>query len=415
MSEQMRKYINLIAILGIIAFFSCSSPSGSGDVFTPGSGTREDPFKVYNVTTLERVGKETTVDGWNLSAHYLQTAHITLPELVSGNNWVRIGTDAEPFTGSYDGGGFTIVNLCIDDDTPGESQGMFGCISGDAIYYGVIKNLGLVGGIISGGGDTGGIVGLNDGSMVSHCFTTGDITGSGYVGGIAGINRRNSTGTNSGTVQNCYTTGNIKSTSNCQAGGIVGQNYSSLSVGAMVQNCYTTGNVTTSGTGGGGGVAGNNSWSTVQYCYAAGNVIIAPSWAGGIVGVGSGSGSTAPVVQNCAAVNESIMGGFASSNMGRIGPYTVGAAGNSRNNYGREPITMLDRLNNPYTPSPGLTTIDGEDISAAEWGDPDWWTNNGNWYNAGWNPNIWDFSVVDGINLPILKNMPGGIQNPRVK
>ena len=407
------KHKTLLLLLSILFFASCSSPSGGGDVFTPGSGTREDPFKVYNIATLERVGKETTTDGWNLSAHYLQTAHITLPEPVSGNNWVRIGTETEPFTGSYNGGGYTIINLCIDDTT--ESQGMFGCISGDAIYYGVVKNLGLVGGVINGGGNTGGIVGLNDGGMVTNCFTTGNVTGTAWTGGIAGINRRNSTGTNSGTVQNCYTTGTVASTSNnYRAGGIVGQNYSSLTVGAIVQNCYTTGNVTMLGTGGGGGVAGDNSCSTLQYCYAAGSVIIEPSWAGGIVGVGYGSGPTAPVVQNCVAVNESIMGGYASSNMGRIGPYGIGSAGNSRNNYGREPITMLDRLNNPYTPSPGLTTKDGEDISAAEWGDPSWWTNSGNWYNAGWNTNIWDFSVVDGVNLPILKNMPGGTQNPRV-
>lgn len=101
-----------------------------------------------DVTTLRNVGSGT--DGWTLYAHYRQTADI---DLASVSNWTPIGTDAAPFTGSYDGNGFTISNLKINAPTE-DYQGLFGELSSGA----VVKNVGVVNCTIIGNDVVGGVV-----------------------------------------------------------------------------------------------------------------------------------------------------------------------------------------------------------------------------------------------------------------
>ena len=74
----------------------------------------------------------------NLSQSYLQTA----PVIDLGNCvWSPLGVTSAPFTGTYDGGGNTIVNLytATTSSSPTEPQGMFGAIRSPA----TIKNLTL--------------------------------------------------------------------------------------------------------------------------------------------------------------------------------------------------------------------------------------------------------------------------------
>jgi len=93
-------------------------------VVDPGTGVLEDPFIVYNVATLQKVGAGT--DGWTLEAHYRQMGNIDL----SGIDWMPIGpNETEPFAGTYNGGGFNIENLTINNST-GDYQGLFGFVSG---------------------------------------------------------------------------------------------------------------------------------------------------------------------------------------------------------------------------------------------------------------------------------------------
>ena len=185
--------------------------------------TADTAFKVYDVETLNRVGKGTGdwTGDWSLSAYYEQTADIILPPVGAGeSNWTAIGNGSNRFFGTYDGGGCTISNLTI--NVISGNQGMFSYID----TGGVVKNVGLVGGSVSVDNYVGGVVGLNSGT-VQNCYTTGNVSSrqSHSTGGVAGLNY--------GTVQNCYTTGNVSSGSGSTQyiGGVVGRNY------GTVQNC----------------------------------------------------------------------------------------------------------------------------------------------------------------------------------
>ena len=186
--------------------------------FVDPPGTEGNPFLVNNVTDLLRVGREGAnppgYTDWTLSAHYKQTANITLPSVVAGqSNWNRIGTynPTGQFTGTYNGDGYTITGLTIDSTS--DYQGMFGYIGSG----GRVENLGLIGVTITGAQNIGGIAGYNDGranGTIGNCYVSGSVTGTSSVGGIVGDNYN-------GYILNCYATGDVTGTDN--VGGIAGR------------------------------------------------------------------------------------------------------------------------------------------------------------------------------------------------
>ena len=64
-------------------------------------------YLVFDETQLRAIGK----DGHGLDRNYLQQADIEL----SSDEWVPIGTENEPFKGSYNGNGFEIKGLTMTD------------------------------------------------------------------------------------------------------------------------------------------------------------------------------------------------------------------------------------------------------------------------------------------------------------
>ena len=226
-----------------------------------GDGTETNPFPVYDVDTLRKVGSGT--DGWSLNKHYRQVQDITLN--YSGN-WEPIGSSSNQFTGSFDGNGFIISNLNI--NRTATYQGLFGYIG----TGGVVKNIGLVNVNIKGGNYTGGVSGYSNG-MIQNCYVTGSVNGSAYTGGVAGFNN--------GTMQNCYGISSVSGSSS--VGGIAGQNNS------IVQNCYATGSISGS-SGNIGGVVGNG--GTVRNCVALNPSVTTAgnnTTVGRVLGTGSGS------------------------------------------------------------------------------------------------------------------------------
>ena len=126
----------------------------------PPDGTEGNPFIVNDETTLKKVGSGT--DGWELSSYYRQTANITLT-----GNWTPIGNSTTRFTGTYDGGGYSITNLAI-PSAIADHEGMFGYIGN----VGVVKNVTLINVSISAtGAYRGGIAGRNDGTIVPAHYT----------------------------------------------------------------------------------------------------------------------------------------------------------------------------------------------------------------------------------------------------
>jgi len=419
-----------------------------------GSGTSGDPFKVYDVATLQKVG--TGTDGWSLSVYYEQVRHINLSSV---SNWTAIGTQSVKFIGNYDGGGYTISNLTI-NSTSAAFQGLFGHISDSS----KVINVGLVNCNIKAYHRIGGVVGFNNGATVENCYTTGSVSGNIIIGGVVGYN------VGSGSkVENCYSTANVKGTEgNTSVGGVVGSNEGAIEncysrgtvsgvdqVGGVVglnkgnvKNCYATSNV--SGTGVYvGGVAGESS-DFMENCYATGNVS-GTIQVGGVVGV---SRSTSAVLQNCYATGNVSgtrqVGGVIGYNNGNVkncyatgnvsdteeqfggvagcnpnlntvqnsvalnpnisGPTDVGRVayntGTLKDNYGRSDMT---KNNNAGGWTSNATGVDGANITSANWNLESWWT------GVGFSTTYWDFSDISTARGPTLKNMPGGVQNPVIK
>ncbi|MEG1825486.1 MAG: Ig-like domain-containing protein, partial [Cloacibacillus sp.] len=154
---------------------------------------------------------------------------------LSAGEWTAIGTYAQPFKGTFNGGGHAITGLYI-NEAGADYQGLFGQIGS----MGAVKGIRLSG-CVTGGDFVGGVAGYNKG-VVTNCTMTGSVNGtSGGVGGVAGEN--------DGAVTNCTMTGSVNGTSDV-GGGVAGHNY------GAVTNCTMTGSV--NGTKEVGGVAGWN-------------------------------------------------------------------------------------------------------------------------------------------------------------
>lgn len=201
----------------------------------------------------------------------------------TSNIWTPIGTEASPFTGTFDGGEYRISGIYI-SDTEKDMSGLFGMIGAG----GVVKNIFIETSKIYGYSHIGMIAGQNNGT-IQNCFNYGTLQATYYSGGIAGVNE--------GTIQNC---GNIgEELGSNYSGGITGSNNST----GVVNSCFNMGYVT--GVQRTGGIIGNNN-GKIQYCYNAGTVSGGAS-VGGLVGY----------------QNSSVSGGFtACYNMGRVSGLT---------------------------------------------------------------------------------------------
>jgi filamentous hemagglutinin family protein len=184
----------------------------------------------------------------NLAGRYAQGTNINA-SVTSGWNG-GLGFDpignyvaGQEFTGVFDGLGRTISGLFI--KRPLESfLGLFGSAT-DAVAA-TIANVGLVNVSITGGFQTGGLLGRVSGT-VSNCYVTGTVTGtSDYVGGLVGLN--------AGSVSDSYSTATVNGNiyGSTYVGGLVGR----LDTGGSITNSYSTGVVT--GFASVGGLVGYN-------------------------------------------------------------------------------------------------------------------------------------------------------------
>ena len=192
--------------------------------------------------------------------------------------WTPIGTNTDPFTGTFDGGGYTISGLYIDGNT--NNVGLFGCIGTNGTATGTVKNVTLADSYVRGNEFVSGICGWNKGGTLQDCHNTGTVSGTTNVGGVCGKN-------DSGTVDGCYNSGTVSA--GFFVGGVCGINNN----GSTLKNSYNTGKVSCTNEDV-GGVCGWNDASTVQGCYSTGTVSGTTN-VGGVCGMNSGKGT----VQEC--------------------------------------------------------------------------------------------------------------------
>jgi hypothetical protein len=170
------------------------------------------------------------------------------------------GTNATRFTGKFDGLGHTISNLAINRLST-DYVGLFGYALTTEI-----KNVGLIGGSVSGRNKVGGLLGYNDSGSVSNSYSTGAVSGVSNVGGLVGENVA--------TINASYSTATVHGSGN-YVGGLVGGS-------GVINNSYSTGSVT--GNSYVGGLAGG--FVTVNNSYSTGNVTGILNY-GGLVGGGT--------------------------------------------------------------------------------------------------------------------------------
>ncbi|MCL2845720.1 MAG: hypothetical protein FWE23_09795, partial [Chitinivibrionia bacterium] len=196
---------------------------------------------------------------------------------LENKEWVPIGAGTGRFRGTFNGNGYTIRGVFIDQPTS-DHIGLFGRGAG------TIKNLNLhvditgshqVGGLIGQGSGTirnvaifgrvqgnannvggitghnwgiiessrsyatvsgarvhnGGLVGQNE-RTIRDSYVFASVSGSGAVGGLVGLNM------SSGRIENSYATGSVSAVNNTHRGGLVGENRAAAT--AIISSFRTT-------------------------------------------------------------------------------------------------------------------------------------------------------------------------------
>ena len=258
-------------------------------------GYTDDGQGNYTVTTAEGLKNiASLVNGGATDIDITLDTDLDLTNM----EWTPIGTESQPYTGTFNGKDKTITGLTVTGSN--DYAGLFGCIGSG----GTVKDVTLTKARVTGGSYVGGVAGQNEGT-VENCSVDGTVTGTGYTdtGGIVG--------TNYGTISGCSAEGTV--TGDVNVGGIAGGSYlgvtiegchstaavsgrsfvggvvGSLGVNSSLMACYSTGNVTATLTiGYAGGVVGVNTQGTVTGCYHATGTVSGPAgYVGGIVGFNS--------------------------------------------------------------------------------------------------------------------------------
>ena len=263
------------------------------------SATPEQINGVYQIKTANNLfwfaalvnGTLTDGTAQNAAACAVLTTNIDL----TGEAWTPIGSESNPYTGTFDGAGFTISGMTLEN---AESySGLFGNVTGTVRDFtvtgsititgdetvsrvgGAVGSLGIktAGGTVSGvtsdvditvsaGNDhIGGVVGSmpeNSSPTVESCVYTGNITVTVKAGSVAGVVGYIRTGT----IQNCANQGGINTGGNGSVGGILGYcNNGEI----YIRNCYNSGSIAAEGTANVGAIVGQNNktQATVSNCY----------------------------------------------------------------------------------------------------------------------------------------------------
>ena len=196
------------AIVQIYADVEGLTPSyfTTATVGYPGSGTEDDPWRIYTAEDLQ---------GASNRGYYKVMNDIDLTSWIDENNpengWIPIGRNSGDAT-FIDGDGHTISGLWI--NTTDNYNGLFSNFS-----TGQIKNLTVEvanGKSVKGGDYTGILIGRNANGSIINCSVKGDVEGTVHVGGVVGY-------TLSTTINHVNHDGSVASASDdAFVGGLVG-------------------------------------------------------------------------------------------------------------------------------------------------------------------------------------------------
>ena len=200
----------------------------------PGSGTKDDPYLISNAEELQAF--RDIVNGengqtQNTAAWAVLTADIDLQNQL----WTPIGSQQAPYSGTFDGGGYAIRNLYINNSE--EVTGLFGSARNAAF-----RNLTITGSVTAAGAYgsySGGLLGIGIGTItITDCINAAAVTSNaaaGLVGEFRGLDQGDSL-----TITGCANLGTV--TAKALRAGIIGQ---ICGVG-LIADCYNAGEIKSS-------------------------------------------------------------------------------------------------------------------------------------------------------------------------
>lgn len=146
-----------------------------------GTGTVSDPYLIETADDLKAFRDK--VNGGATTACAVLTADITLDK---SETWTPIGSSKNKYNGTFDGQGYTISGLNV-NETGSNEAGLFGDTA-QSNTSPVIKNLTIAdGSFVTASGYAGAFAGYG-GGVFENCHTAADVTvqGKKYAGGIIG-------------------------------------------------------------------------------------------------------------------------------------------------------------------------------------------------------------------------------------
>ncbi|HEG43842.1 MAG TPA: carboxypeptidase regulatory-like domain-containing protein, partial [Phycisphaerales bacterium] len=282
-------------------------------LYAGGDGTETDPFQITDAEDLRNLAD----DPLNWDKHFIVINDIDMgdPNIPNMNTIASFPYSQRYFSGTFDGQGFSIINLRIENNING---GLFGIVDTSRLHepqeppappLPQIKNLTLINPtVIQGDTPYCGILagGVGREAIIENC-----IVESGYIQGSAGL-----VDTSYGTIRNCHVIDVYVENSYSPAGGLVGRNYGIITdssasgtvigetdtgglagmsysgetpggpplVDGFIQNCSSSCTVESIGVqnSSAGGLIGNNNTSVID-CSATGDVTGQYS-VGGLIG-----------------------------------------------------------------------------------------------------------------------------------
>ena len=312
---------------------TCSPPDCDGTpkgVFQSGSGSASDPYVICTEEQLNSIGDNYNGRSFKLAADLDMTTGFTM-----------IAGEDQEFTGTFDGNGFTISNITIDE--PSEDYVGF-------VRYtegGTLTNLKLENVEITGKDYVGGLVGFKAYGSIVDSYVTGSVIGTSTVGGLSGYYKQVS-------VSNSHTTCSVVGAD--RVGGLLGHKWN-----GVISDSYATGSV--SGVNKVGGLVGDDYGGTISNSHAIGDVESTGDYVGGLVGyhfwVGSieNSYATGAVIGGSNLDGDSYAGGLVGDGQGSIeNSYATGSVNGDGNYVGGLAGRALDSITKSYA----IGDVDGD-------------------------------------------------------
>jgi|APHM01.1.fsa_nt_gi M26 IgA1-specific Metallo-endopeptidase N-terminal region. len=247
---------------GFVGTAQAQAGAGPTDVDTndlSGDGSPSNPYEISNASELQAMEDD-------LTANYELVSDIdasNTAQFNSGDGFDPVGDGSGDFKGNFDGNGFRITGLTIDRGSSREEVGLFGevddatieSVSLDSVDITGNRSVGALAGLleqdttvrrvsvngsVSGGINTGGLIGAVEDSTVKAGSVTGTVTGNSDVGGLAGQNV-------GGIILQSSSEATVTATGEQQSGGLVSAGAGGLVGGnfndAVINLSYATGSV----------------------------------------------------------------------------------------------------------------------------------------------------------------------------